>query len=118
MEEGLLPIAIRGCSPLLLRVLSENRCDSRQFVVSQTFDGDIFLQCFRQAHEYVFGMVELVTLIEYIVSRMKSALYEEWTEDKIVLRRCIQKGVVGFDNLRGLLVELIELWPSIMPYIR
>ena len=118
VEAGPLPVAIRGCSPLLLRVLSENRSDSRQFVVFQTFDADSFLQCFRQAHQDVLGMVELVTLIEYIVCRMKSALYEEWTEDTIVLRRCIQKGAVSFGDLRDLLGELIEVWPSIKPYIR
>ena len=118
IEEGPLPVSIRGCSPLLLRVLSENSGDSRQFVVSPLFDGDSFLQCFRQAHEGVFGMVELVTLIEYIVCRMKSALYEEWKEDKFVLRRCIQKGAVAFDDLSDLLGELIELWPPIKPYIR
>ena len=54
-DQQQLPVAIRGCSPLLLRVLSECRCDSRQFIVT------------RQAHQDVFGMVELVTLVEYIV---------------------------------------------------
>ena len=58
----------------------------------------------------MFGMVDLVILIEYIVCRMKSALYEEWTEDKIVLRCCILKKVVAFVDLRDLLGELIELW--------
>ena len=115
LEEGTLPVVIRGCSPLLLR---ESCSDSRQFVVSSMFNGDSFLQCFRQAHQDVFGMMQLVTLIEYIVCRMKSALYEEWMEDKIVLRRCVLKGIVAFEDLRDLLGELTELWPSIRPYIR
>ena len=37
IEEQRLPTALRGYSPLLLRVLSENRCDSRQFIVTQGF---------------------------------------------------------------------------------
>ena len=118
LSDGPLPISMRGCSPLLLRELCESRDDARQFVVASTFNGEVFLQCFRQAHQDVFGMVELITLIEYIVVRMKSAMYEEWTEDKVVLRRCILKGVVAFEDLRDLVGELIELWPSIKPYIR
>ena len=118
LTDGPLPISIRGCSPLLFRELCESRDDTRQFVVVSKFSSDVFLQCFRQAHQDVFGMVELVTLVEYIVVRMKSAMYEEWTEDKVVLRRCITKGVVAFEDLRDLVGELIELWPSIKPYIR
>ena len=63
-------------------------------------------------------MVELVTLVEYIVRRKKSALHEEWTEYKVVLRRCILKGAVAFSDLRRLVADLMELWPSIKPYIR
>ena len=95
IEEQQLPIAIRGCSPLLSRVISEKRCDSRQFVVTQTIHDEVLLHCFRQAHQVVFGMLELKTLVEYIVRRMKSALYEEWTENKVVLRRCVLKGANG-----------------------
>ena len=118
LEEGPLPVALRGCSSLLLWVLCESRSDLRQFVVSSTFNGDSFLQCLRQAHQDVFGMLEFVTLIEYIVCRMKRALYEEWTQDKNVLRRCFLKGIVAFEDLRDLLGELIDLWLSINPYIR
>ena len=82
-EEQQLPVAKRGCSSLLLCVLSESRRDSRQFIVTHLFDNSAILQCFRQAHQDVFGMVELVTLVEYIVRRMRSALHEEWTEDKV-----------------------------------
>ena len=118
VEDAPWPVSIRNCSPLLLRVFSEGRRDSRQFIVNEPFDGNVFLQCFRQAHQDVFGMVELVTLVEYIVRRLKSALHEEWTEDKVVLQRCILKGAVDFSDLRRLVADLVELWPSIKPYIR
>ena len=49
---------------------------------------------------------------------MKSALHDEWTEDKVVLRRCILKGAVDFSDIRRLVADLVELWPSIRPYIR
>ena len=117
VEERQLPIALRGSSPLLLRVLSENLCHSRQFIVIQAFNDEVFMQCFRQAHQFVFGKVELITFVEYIVRRMRSDLHEEWTEDRVVFRQCLLKGVASFEDLRSLVVDLIDLWPSMKPYI-
>ena len=61
-----MPISVRGCSPLLLRLLSEERRDDRPFVLYHGFDEEVFLQCFRQAHQDIFGMLEVVTLVEYL----------------------------------------------------
>ena len=38
---------------------------------------------------------------------MRSALYEDWTEDSMVLRLCILRGTVEFDDLCTLLGDLI-----------
>ena len=110
VEDAPWPVSNRNCSPLLLRVFSENRRDARQFIVNEPFEGNAFLQCFRQAHQDVFCMVELITLVEYIVRRMKSASHKECTEDKVVLRRCTLKGAVDFADLRRLVADLVELW--------
>ena len=45
-------------------------------------------------------------------------MYEEWTEDKIVLGRCLRKGSVDFCDYREVLTDLIELWHTIRPFIR
>ena len=79
-----LRVTIRGSGPLLLRRVSESRSDNRQFVVHQKFN-------FREPHQDFFGLLEVVTLVEYIILRMKSALPEDWTEDKVVVHCCIQK---------------------------
>ena len=49
---------------------------------------------------------------------MESALHEDWTEDKIVLRPWILKGKVKFSDIPQLLSERIHLWSSIRPFIR
>ena len=102
----------------MIRVLGNIREDGRRFVIYQAFSEEVFLQCFRQAHQDVFGLVEVVTIVDYVVQRLKSALYEEWTEDKPVLRKCVRQGSVNFGDYRALLTDLIDLWPSIRPYIR
>ena len=114
-----IPIAICECISLLSRSLSESPPDvGRQFVLHRMFDADLFLQCLRQAHQDLFGMLEVVTLVEYLVLRLRSALYEDWTEVCVVLRRCILKGKVEFVDFCNLLGELIDLWPSIRPRVR
>ena len=118
LESERLPLTLRGGCPSLLRVLEDSRTDDRRFIVYEQFGPEGFLQCVRQAHQDVFGMVEVSTLMEYTVHRMKSALYEAWTEDRPILRKCVRQGFVDFCDLRPLLTDLIELWPSIRPYIR
>ena len=63
-------------------------------------------------------MVEVTTAVEYIIHRLKGALHEDWTEDRLLLRTSVREGSVAFCNLREILCDLIELWPSIRPYIR
>ena len=52
------------------------------------------------------------------VAASESALYEAWTEGKVVLRKCIRQGSVDFMDYRQLLTEFIELWSYIRPFIR
>ena len=118
LESERLPLTLRGGSPSLLRVLEDSRTDDRRFIVYEQFGPERFLQCVRQAHQDVFGMVEVSTLMEYTVHGMKSALYEEWTENRPILRKCVRQDFVDFCDLGPLLTDLMELWPSIRPYIR
>ena len=109
-----MPLAVVGASPSLLRVIGDNRTDGRRFVVHQGFTEELFLQSIRQAHQDIFGMVEVTTIVEYVVHRLRNAVYEEWTEDKIVLCRCLRKSSVDFCDYRELLTDLIELGPRVV----
>ena len=112
-----LLVSVLGVCPTLIRVLDDTRADGRRFMVLQSFNEDVFLQCFRQSHQDVFGMLEVTTALEYVIHRMKGSLYEDWTEDRPLLRKCIREGSVAFSDLRNILSDVIELRPSIRPYI-
>ena len=88
------------------------------FIKNFWFLEETFLQCFRQAHHDVSRRLEITTVVEFIVHRMKSALYEDWTEGQVFLRKCVRNGSVKFCVLRSLLGEMNELWPSICQYVR
>ena len=63
-------------------------------------------------------MLEVSIFVEFIIHALRGAVYENWREDKVLLRRFIMRGSVEFGELRVLLGDLIDLWPSIRPFIR
>ena len=113
-----LPLCINGASPVLLRVIEDNRTDGKRFVKHQQFSEEVFMQCVRQAHQDVFGMVEVTSLVDYVILKLKSAVYEDWTEGKVLLRKVIRQGFVGFQDLREVLTDLLDLWPLSRLFIR
>ena len=116
-----MPIAVRVASLSLVRLLGDKRDDLRRFIVHQHFTEEIFLESFRRAHQDVFGMVEVTTLVEFIYHRMKSAVYKDWTDSTPFLRKCILEGFVCFGELRGgggVRKDLTDLWSVIRTYIR
>ena len=77
VEDERLPVAVRGARLSLLRVLGDERTDERHFIVQQGCSEDLFLEVFHQAHQDKFGMIGIVTLVEFVVVRMRSAVYED-----------------------------------------
>ena len=118
VQNARLPFCVSGASPVLLRVIEDNRTDGKRFVMHQQFSEEVFLQCVRQAHQDVFGMVEVTSLVDYVILRLKSAVYEDWTDGKVLLRKAIRQGSVAFQDLREVLTDLVDLWPSIRLFIR
>ena len=115
---SLLPLFIHGGSPSLLRVLSDNRIDGRQFVVSKEFTVDLFLQCYREAHQHIFGMLEVTTMVDFLMLRLRGALQEPWMENVFQLRQCVVAGKVSFAELRGVVKDLISIWESVRAFVR
>ena len=115
---GQLPLSIEGASPSLLRVLSDAREDGHHFVLSRNFTEEVFLSCYRQAHQEVLGMMEVTAMVDYLMLRLGRALQEPWLEDTCVLRRCVVAGRVAFCDMRDVAAELIAVWNSVKEFIR
>ena len=112
-----LPLACRRGSPTLLRVLSDSRVDSRSFVVFRDFNEDVFLHCFRLSYQ-VFGGLEVTTMIDFLVLRLRGALQESWFDDLPVLRRSVIAGRVVFPDLCDVVTELLSVWTLVRKFIR
>ena len=111
-------MAIVGGSPSLVRVLGDTQADSRVFVSYQPFTSEMLIRCIRQAYQDVFSMMEVTSLVDYTVLRLKTAIYEDWMEERTILCKSVRQGHVEFADLREVLSGLIELWSSIRPFVR
>ena len=112
------PVSIRGVSPSILRVLSDERSDGHRFVFAREFSTDVFLHCYRVAHQEIFGLLEVTTMVDFLMLRLRGALQEPWMEDLPEFRRCVIAGKVSFDELRGVVSELVSIWETVREYVR
>ena len=64
VEHQRFPVAVRGVSPSMLRLLGVERIDEGHFVVQQGGSEDLYLEVFRQAHQDLLGKIEIVALVE------------------------------------------------------
>ena len=112
------PVVCQGCSPTLLRVLSDNRVDGREFIFYREFSVDVFLHCYRLAHQKVFGGLETTSMIDYLMLQMRGAVQDSWCEDVPCLWRCVVAGRVDFADKRGAVTDLISVRSSVQDFVR
>ena len=114
----LMPLSIRGGPQSFVSVPSDNRTDGRLFVYCREFTSEVFLQCYRQAHQEIFGMLEVTTMVDFLMLRLRPALQQPWLEDLVTLRRCVLAGAVTLVELRAVIRELRSVWESVREYVR
>ena len=67
------PVSIRGVSLSILRVLSDERRYGHRFLYAREFSADVFLHCYRVAHQEIFGLLEVTTMVDYLMLRLCGA---------------------------------------------
>ena len=81
-----LPLSCHSGGLSLVRVLNDNRVDSRRFIVCRQFT-EMFLQAYQKSHQSVFGGLEVTSMIDFLMLGLRGALQEAWMEDVLVLCR-------------------------------
>ena len=113
-----LPLSCQGGSPTLVRVLNDNRVSGRQFIVCRACTEKLFLQCYQEAHQAIFGGLEVTSMVDFLMLRLRGPLQESWMEDVPVLRRCVAAGHVMFCDLYKVVSELLPIWNSVREFVR
>ena len=98
--------AIPGDSPSLLHVLRDIRFDGRQFVVRLVNTVDVFLQCSRQTQQNVSDLLEVTTMVDYLMLRLRISLQELWVKNSYRCR-CVIAARVVFPELRRVVVDFL-----------
>ena len=93
------PVALVGGSWSVVSCLNSIRDKGMVFVPYRAFFCGVFLKCVQQAHQDVFGMLDIVTVIEYLMVRLRTALYEEWIDGHVTLQRCVRAVQVLFEDI-------------------
>ena len=118
VRDDSLPICVRGGSSVLTSVLNANREDGRKFVAYRDFTDSTMLKCYQLAYSEVFGMIDVISLLEYLLLRLRPACEETWMENLVALRRCIDAGQLDMKELRQLCDELLTVWPEVRHFVR
>ena len=63
-------------------------------------------------------MIDMATVVDYLMSRLRTALQEEWFDGHVVLRRCVRAGRVSFEALPAVDKDLVSLWPPFQHFVR
>ena len=71
---------------------------------------DVFLHCYRVAHQEVFGGIEVTTVVDFLVLRLRGAQQEPRRENMTKLRKGMGAGRVPSRDLYGVLKDLISVW--------
>ena len=66
----------------------------------------------------VFGGLEVTTMIDFLVLRLRGALQESWFDDLPILRRSVTAGRVLFSDLCDVVKDLLSVWALVRKFIR
>ena len=62
-------------------------------------------------------MLEMTSMIDFLMLRLRGALQKPWMEDVVNLRRCVFAGGASFTELCGYVSDLISVLESVREYV-
>ena len=112
------PVAVVSGTSSLINCLIAVRDDGMTFVPYRPFRPVVLMKCVQQAHQDIFGMIDIVTVVDHLMSLLRTALQEEWLDGHVVLRCCVRAGRVSFEDLPAVVEDLVSLWQPIQHFVR
>ena len=106
------PLSILVCNPTLLRVISDNTVDEGHFLVDSSLPKSSYHAITKLIK--TSRMFETTAIFDFLLLRLKRALYEPWMEDVPALQRAVVAGAVEFDVVAG----LISIWDFVHENVR
>ena len=82
------------------------------------FDARLLKRCLQKTASVVFGTLDLFSMTEFIVARLKVAEHRDWMQSRQSLRRAIEMGDLSLPGLLDVVSNIIGVWPLIVSYLK
>ena len=83
-----------------------------------TFNVSLLKRCLQKTASVVFGTLDLFSMTEFIVTRLKGAEHRDWMHSRQSLRRAIETGDLSLPGLVDAVSNIIGVWPLIVSYLK
>ena len=81
------------------------------------FDARLLKWCLQKAASVVFGTLDLFSMTEFIVARLKGAEHRDWMQSRQSLRRASETGDLSLPGYLDVVSNIIVVWPLIVSYL-
>ena len=82
------------------------------------FDVRLLKRCLQKIASFVFGTLDLFSMTEFIVTRLKGAEHRNWMQSRQSLRMAIETGDLSLPGLLDVVSNIIGVWPLIVSYLK
>ena len=111
------PLMMSGVSSIVCSFYNESNKKNGKLLSYVEYSGDVFKSQVQQLSGLVFGLVDPFTLLEFLVWKLRAARDEPWMVHLTNFRCCLQKGSIDFEELPGVLPELLSVWNLIREHL-
>ena len=82
------------------------------------FDARLLKRCLQKTASVVSGTLDLFSMTEFFVARLKGAEHRDWMQSRQSLRRAIETGDLSLPGLLDVVSNTIGVWPLIVSYLK
>ena len=83
-----------------------------------TFDLQLLKRCLQRTASSVFGSLDLFSLTEFVVNRLKGAETRDWMASRPALCKAIITNDLSMPGLVDVVVNIVGVWPLIVSYLK
>ena len=111
------PLVVRGCSSVFVSGYNRWVAEGKMLLNYQEFSQKLFRDCIQTCSMKIFGRMGMFSVIDFLVWRLVGALDEVWLLTAVWLRDCVIARRVHFEDLCGVVTELLTIWPHVMDFL-
>ena len=91
---------------------------SHKLVEYPIFDVRLLKRCLQKVSSSIFGSLDLFSMTEFIVTRLKGAEHRDWMMFRSSLRRAIITGELSMPSLVEVVSNIGGVWPLTVVYLK